>query len=551
MALFIADPDGVDIWRSDDGGADFSALTREPDDAITCWLVIDDENVITGDADGDIWVTTRYGRRTWDEYDCSTTDISDLAMSPNYASDSTLIAGDDASQVWISFDGGEEWDEVSDDDIADTTTNDGNTYVTFDPRYADNMLIYAASDDTIASCEVDPDEDAGDLEFTILSEDDLTTANGTAGIVCTDDGMQVGEHVATLYVAGVTGDEGVWRCLNPDEGTDAVFEQADMGLAGIAGGQTFDNQIVLDRNLHSSYGSNILYAIDSTGDLVYTYEDTLAAPVVLVAPTDGTGIDSTDTISFEWEDLNADTVNLYQIQLNEEDGFPTATNIAIGDLEVDGDDATDEYVDDNEVTYRDADAGTEYYWRVRVGEQVAGEDDEGPLLSRWSEIRMFTTRVQQVAEPIDVAPAPGAQDVVLMPAFSWGAVDGADFYEIEVATDADFTNIVDSGTPAGNVYLASTTLEYGTTYYWRVRGIAFSGAPEGDWNVSVFTTMLEPTEEAPPVVVEEAPAVPDVVVEVPAPVEAIPSWMLIVIIAIGAVLVVALIVLIVRTRRTV
>jgi len=553
-AVFVADSTVPTIRRSDDGGATFTTLTRQPGAPIAAWLVIDDETIITSDdgtgTAGDIYKTTRYGRRAWDAIATGGGIITDLAMSPNYASDGTLLAGDAASLVFISTDEGEEWDELGDGDIAADVTAANDTYVTFDPRYADNMLVYAGSDDTIERCEVDPDEDPGDLSWTDFASGATAPALGTgaglgvSGLVVADDGIQNGEAVATLYAVDGAVAAGLVRCLNPEaDQADIICEPAAAGLGAAVDFSpvTGAAAVTVDRNLHLTYGSNTLYALDGAGapDVLWEYTDSLAAPTVLVAPAIGEGIDSTTTVVFEWENLNPDTGVQWEIQVSEEEDFSGATDEAVGTL------VTGTEHDDTTLTWRAAAAGTEYFWRVRLAETT------GPVLSRWSEVGSFTMRVAAPTAPIDVAPAPGAQSIVLQPAFSWADIGGADLYEIEIATDPDFTAIVDSGTPTGNVYLASAELDYATTYYWRVRGIAFSGAPAGDWNVSVFTTMLEPEAAAPPVVVEEAPAMPDVIVEVPAPVEAIPSWMLITIIAIGAVLMVALIVLIVRTRRVV
>jgi len=115
--------------------------------------------------------------------------------------------------------------------------------------------------------------------------------------------------------------------------------------------------------------------------------------------------------------------------------------------------------------------------------------------------------------------------------------------------------------PATTVYQTVTKLDYNTTYYWRVRGIGAS--TETDWSpVTGFTTMAEPVAPAPPVVIE---TVPPPVIEIPpaqpppqinippapeqpAPIAPAYIWAVIVI---GAILVIAVIVLIVRTRRSV
>jgi len=78
--------------------------------------------------------------------------------------------------------------------------------------------------------------------------------------------------------------------------------------------------------------------------------------------------------------------------------------------------------------------------------------------------------------------------------------------------------------------------------------------PAGPWQIGAFTTMAAPVapEKEQVIVVEQAPPLPAQIVTVEKEVlvqQPIPNWMLMTIIVIGAVLVIALIVLIVRTRR--
>ena len=551
-AVFVAAGAAPTILYSHDGGATFDEMIRQPGLAITSWAVIDDETVITGAAGGVTYMTSRYGRRVWDEptMPAAAGLITDLAVLGD-----TILAGDAGSQVFISFDSGDEFEEVSASDIAGFVTLANDTYVAFDPRYASNNFIYATSDDVVARCEIDESEDMGDLEFT-----DFATAGtppvlisgaaaGSSGIVVSDDGTQVGESVATLYVSDATGGDGMWRCLNPaDSIGDVVFENALAGLTT----QDFTPVVGAISNLELS-PDNILYAIDVTPtvaipDVIYTYEDTLAKPVELSLPANGAKLEDEDRVSFGWEDLNADTVNVYEIWVNEEDDFPGATDEIVGTCSVLGaalPAAGSAYTDDNELIWRGAAAGTEYFWKVRVGIGPAGG---GPLLSRWSDTRSFTTKVGMAAAPIQVRPLPGADEVIIKPTFNWLAVAGADLYEIEIASDAGFTSLVTSATSLINAWAADVELDYSTVYYWRVRGISSSGAPAGDWVISVFSTM-DKAEAAPaPVTVTEVPA-PDVTVTVPVT-EITPAWIW-AIIAIGAVLCIAVIVLIVRTRRVV
>ena len=559
MAVFIADSAIPTILYSHDGSADFTAMTRQPGASIQAWLIVDDETVITADdgtgTAGDVYKTTRYGRRSWDSIATGGGVVTDLAISPSYASDGTMLAGDAASLVFISIDEGEEWDELSGSDVAGWVTAANDTYVAFDPRYSDNGFIYAASDDIVARCEIDLAEDWDDQDFDDYAGADavpgLATVTGCAGIAVADDGMQVGEHVATLYVADGAAGAGMWRSLNPtDDIGDVIFEPA---AAGLAGAVDFSPGVASVSNLELTYGSNILYAIDTAAGIpiIHTYEDTLAAPVVLGTPANNAGLDETGEVGFEWSDLNSDTVNWYQIYVNEEDDFPGATDELIGtDDQVTqalGPAATrsarDNIHNDNELTWRAATAGTEYFWKVRVSQG-------GPVMSRWSEIFSFATKVAQVTAPVQVSPEPGAQEVIINPTFDWRPVTGADFYKIMVATDGNFQNIITSSEPAANVWASDVELEYSTVYYWSVQGVSFSGAPEGDEVISIFTTVGEPTEAQPPVIIEPTPPAPAPEVTVTLPVASTPAYVW-AIIGIGALLVIALIVLIVRTRRVV
>ena len=76
-------------------------------------------------------------------------------------------------------------------------------------------------------------------------------------------------------------------------------------------------------------------------------------------------------------------------------------------------------------------------------------------------------------------------------------------------------------------------------------------APTTAWITGTFTTMAKAVDAEAPVVITPAPPakVEVVQVPVPGPAQAIPTYLLWVIVAIGAALIIALIVLIVRTRR--
>lgn len=86
-----------------------------------------------------------------------------------------------------------------------------------------------------------------------------------------------------------------------------------------------------------------------------------------------------------------------------------------------------------------------------------------------------------------ISPADGQLDVPTMVTFTWDAVGQAATYEIQIATDAAFTNLVDADQLTGTSYASSVTLNPTTTYFWRIRAANTCGL--GDFSAPVsFTT---------------------------------------------------------------
>ncbi len=73
------------------------------------------------------------------------------------------------------------------------------------------------------------------------------------------------------------------------------------------------------------------------------------------------------------------------------------------------------------------------------------------------------------AGPALAAPADGSTDIATTTGFTWNAVAGATGYDIEVATDPAFTNIVASAYDlAGTSFTPGSALAADTVHYWRV-----------------------------------------------------------------------------------
>ncbi len=296
-------------------------------------------------------------------------------------------------------------------------------------------------------------------------------------------------------------------------------------------------------------GSIVLNVVDTTGNGAYYFDDTVAlGGPSLIGPADGTRIDIVSpltgtpaNVNFTWERMSLATGYYLFIALDA--GFtemigppvavpstlPTVSSIQDGSLFL---------------------PGTTYYWRVST---------YLPVSSSFSETRSFVVQPTAASVPAIASPENGGTIDSTSPAFSWTPAAGATLYQFQLSTTPDFaTTLVDEQLASAGIAPA-VALDRGTTYFWRVKALQ---PVDGDWstvaNFMVAMAAPAPTppvviETVPPPVIEIPPAPPANVIEIPPapPVEKIAPAYIWAIIIIGAVLVIAVIVLVVRTRRQV
>ncbi|MGB3715848.1 MAG: hypothetical protein WA996_15585, partial [Candidatus Promineifilaceae bacterium] len=88
-------------------------------------------------------------------------------------------------------------------------------------------------------------------------------------------------------------------------------------------------------------------------------------------------------------------------------------------------------------------------------------------------------------------PTNGAINQPTRPIFTWSAASQGQSYEIEIATDSDFNDIVDSATLTGLTYTSNSDLNTSAVYYWRVRSTNTCGT--GDFSAAFrFSTVGAP-----------------------------------------------------------
>jgi hypothetical protein len=319
-------------------------------------------------------------------------------------------------------------------------------------------------------------------------------------------------------------------------------------------------------------GYNKLWFVDNSpggpgshGQTIYSFTDTLvtvtpaatipsAGAKVSVNPLNGEAY----RVAFSWNHVEGATGYNLQINLDEagtqsvydyinSHGGGPATTGPSGNT-IGGHPGVISYVPTaSEVSYM---PGTTYYWRVQV---------TNPISSGWSPARSFTVEAAGVLAPEIGSPANGATITSTTPSFSWSQISGTTSYQFQLTDDSAFVlYLVDTAVSVPTYQVYDTPLEVGKTYFWRVKAAAPSAS---DWStIGTFTVVAPPvTTTAAPTINVPSITVPPVTVppasvtvnvpEQPAP--TISSGLLWAVIVIGAVLVIALIVLIIRTRRSV
>ncbi len=228
--------------------------------------------------------------------------------------------------------------------------------------------------------------------------------------------------------------------------------------SGLAAGITITPNILTGQDLITAS-----YSFRGTGGGT-TGSPPASAPTA-VDPPDG-AMDVDTTVDLTWTAVDGATS--YSVEVATDDAF---TNVVAS---VDG-------VSGTTTTVGPLEEGTTYYWRVR------GENDAGA--GPWSSAFSFTTLTSLTAPAAVtlVAPEDGATNMPTDVTLSWNAADGADTYEVQVATDDAFTALVTDESGLTATSLTVSGLASNTTYFWRVRAVNAAGA--GPWSETrSFTT---------------------------------------------------------------
>mgnify|MGYP001333993671 FL=1 len=187
-----------------------------------------------------------------------------------------------------------------------------------------------------------------------------------------------------------------------------------------------------------------------------TFSRIFASTPTLIAPTDMTSTIYSDH-TFTWDAVVDAEYYQFQIATDNEFTAPVFDTLS----------PTNSYTHQLEAN------GT-YYWRVRA------KNDN--LTSNWSGV--FTIIINPLSAPTLIAPADMTSTVNRYNTFMWSTVENVDMYQLQIANDSDFTQVVRSYSV--NAPTNSYDYDFGLpgTYYWRVR--ATNPTNNSDWS-SVFT----------------------------------------------------------------
>jgi len=530
----VAGAPQTDIQYSADGGAVFAARTTAPN-AIQD-LAVESKDIIYVATGASVIKSTNGGWWFAPAVDAALgANIYSLAMAPSYPlkpKAGHLLVGSVGAAVSYSTNGATSFTPIV-LGLAGAT----NVQVVADTKYETNNIIYAGSGTA----------NQGVYRWVIGTSTSWEQIRAPANAADIVRGMVATN--AALYAAWDRGaaPTGVDRTLDGTCATGIMtWRQMDAGAA-LARFNSPPSSLRADATANP-----IFWAVNTVANTLFAYTDTLVTvKPAFSTPPDGFAVSidpvtgRAENVTFAWSSMGTGTgqVNTFDFLLYEKPLgitaaavtagvaviFPTAPqtdNIRLGAINA---------------VWNNLRANTEYVVLVRAANEISLD----AIVSPWS--AGLTLKVQagvpvqapQVG-PILLGPPSGVLDT-LRPGFSWAPLQGVTSYQFILATDAALTKTV-AGTPAtvtAPSFSLTADLDYSTTYFWAVKATAPTTSPQ---SIGSFTTMAKPVPPTPPVVITPpTPAPPSVLT--PAIVWGI--------IGIGAILVIVVLVLIVRTRRPV
>lgn len=503
-AVFVASLGGTQIWRSLDNGQTFTAqvsdITTAGGSTINSWFVSNANTLLVG-GDNVVYQTSTNGV-LWFARPCAVGIVTSFAVSTD---GSVLVATGSLGKVSKSIDGGVTWSTPS----AAAPTVSATSLVTF--QNGSNSVVYLTGN----SGDAFKYDFAATTPAWVQIDNAVTTGEtfDSSSYADVDNGVGIFSGIASggnvLYVL-----DGSWDNLIRITNVGTNYTAGIIAAPATAGTATKLIGI-------AAPGANMLYGIFD--DELYVYTDKMAVPVANVQTSKVT----TTGFTITWDALNVDntavTVEYYVVITDAATavkvcyGLPTGTDtIEATTLKVTG--------LDEDTVYQIS------VWAV------------DPVMS-FVGTASVATQPEKLTYNFNLMPTNGAINIPIKPVFAWDSVSTAVSYDLILSTDptfADATKVLATKNLTTNYWAYDGTLTNSTSYYWKVRVNTANSTSE--WFPAVFTTVKA---DAAPVEVNNPPAITLTVPQAETPAY---IWL---IVAVGAVLTVAVIVLIVRTRRVV
>jgi hypothetical protein len=527
--IYVSKNSGKESWKS------VPCYKLGTGDSIVDMAVAGADEAYVIDDDG-VSKTTNAGA-SWGAQKRPVTDFTPYSVI--VASNGDVLVGGTGGYVAYSNDGGSTYERTK-------NSGSGNVNLIPDDDYENNNLIYVGS----------VSDGVPKVYRTKADTTTVPSSTKSATIDSTQTVRGLAQFNGVTYVLSSNSTDSVLhKALNLETAATATLAQ----WSSISTGAEF----LVNRQALKISGETKpkLWAIDSPASLHSLIDPIAAVAPTMAAPVDGfkvpinTANGKAHNINFVFERYSSTDISQADVEIATDGDFQGVIYTGVFDISSITTDTIAKAIGPSGVASTGADnqqvdlmPGITYYWRVRTS---------SPWLSPWSEARSFT--VASMDTFMVTGPESGAADASLMPTFTWSEYPDAIGYEIMLSEDPTFSIIEWSYNVDNPFYKVEEELKYSTTYYWRVRGVTGEPylerrtwiTPAGPWVTGVFTTMGEPVPDEPDVITITEPGAPAEikVVEVPAPAPVIPTYLLWVIVAVGAVLIIALIILIVRTRR--
>ncbi|MBE2188934.1 MAG: hypothetical protein IAE98_05645, partial [Candidatus Kapabacteria bacterium] len=215
--------------------------------------------------------------------------------------------------------------------------------------------------------------------------------------------------------------------------------------------------------------------------------EVIETPALLLPPNNTSNVPLAQIL--KWSSVA--NVDNYQIQISTNSTFTNIVKDSAGIV-----DTTFSFANYN------SQYDTQYYWRARA--------KKGSKTSAWSSTFNFTTE-PRLLPPVLTSPSNNATGITINANSQWNSATGASNYDLEIATDVNFNNIVKSinSLVATSYSLTNIPADYGSQYFWRLR--SKSATQTSDWS-STFNFTTEP-RLLPPVLTSPSNNATDIAID--------------------------------------